>query len=64
MMKAVMAQLDKRKLLDNTVIVMASDNGMPFPRAKSNLYVFGVRVPLGIQWRGRIAAGQNSAAVI
>lgn len=36
--------------LDNTIVVMTSDHGMPFPRAKSNLYDSGVRVPLAIRY--------------
>ena len=32
--------------LENTIIVVTSDNGMPFPRAKANLYDHGSRVPL------------------
>lgn len=36
--------------LENTIIVATGDNGMPFPRSKSNLYDSGVRVPLAIRW--------------
>ena len=36
--------------LDNTLIVVTSDNGMPFPRAKASLYDFGTRMPLAIRW--------------
>ena len=36
--------------LENTVIVVTSDNGMPFPRAKSNNYDSGVRVPFAMAW--------------
>jgi arylsulfatase A-like enzyme len=32
--------------LDNTLVVITSDNGMPFPRAKANLYDLGSRMPL------------------
>ena len=39
-------------VLDNTIIIITSDNGMPFPRAKGNLYDLGTRVPL-IIWSGR-----------
>jgi arylsulfatase A-like enzyme len=35
--------------LENTIIVMTGDHGMPFPRCKSNLYDMGVRVPLAIR---------------
>jgi arylsulfatase A-like enzyme len=34
----------------NTMVIMTSDNGMPFPRAKANLYDAGTRVPLAIRW--------------
>ena len=36
--------------LENTIIVITSDNGMPFPRAKATLYDLGVKVPLAIKW--------------
>jgi uncharacterized sulfatase len=40
--------------LDNTLIVATSDNGMPFPRAKANLYDLGVRMPLAVSWADRV----------
>ncbi len=43
--------------LDNTIIVMTSDNGMPFPRAKANLYDYGTRMPLAIRWPEKIKPG-------
>ncbi len=42
--------------LDNTLIIMTSDNGMPFPRSKANLYDFGTRMPLVLRWPSRINA--------
>lgn len=36
--------------LENTVIIVTSDNGMSFPRAKANSYEYGVRVPLAIRY--------------
>ena len=38
--------LKKSGRLNNTIIVVSSDNGMPFPHAKANLYDHGTRVPL------------------
>lgn len=32
--------------LENTIIVVTADNGMPFPRAKINNYEYGVHMPL------------------
>jgi N-sulfoglucosamine sulfohydrolase len=53
----MLALLEHIGELDNTIVVMTSDNGMPFPRCKSNLYDFGVRVPLVVRW------GSNSRVV-
>mgnify|MGYP000023540243 CR=1 FL=1 len=50
--------LEKRGELDNTLIAVTSDNGMAFPRAKGNLYDFGVRVPLAIRWGSRLRGGR------
>lgn len=46
--------LEEGGMLENTLIVITSDNGMPFPRAKANLYDLGTRLPLIIAWKGRI----------
>ncbi len=54
----ILATLQKEGLLENTIVVMTSDNGMPFPRAKANLYDYGTRMPLAIYWKGRIEGGQ------
>ena len=43
--------LEERGLLDNTVIVMTSDNGMPFPRCKAQEYEYASHMPLAIMWR-------------
>jgi N-sulfoglucosamine sulfohydrolase len=42
--------LEKAGELDNTLVVVTSDNGMPFPRAKATLYDYGTRMPLAIRW--------------
>lgn len=44
------ASLEERGLLDNTIVVVTSDHGMPFPRAKASLYDHGSQVPLAIRW--------------
>jgi N-sulfoglucosamine sulfohydrolase len=40
--------------LDRTLVVVTSDNGMPFPRAKVNLYDRGVHMPLAMRWGSRL----------
>lgn len=47
--------LKKNNKLDNTIIIVASDNGMPFPHAKANLYDYGTRVPLIICGSAKMA---------
>jgi arylsulfatase A-like enzyme len=54
----IIGQLERAGELDNTLIVMTSDNGMPFPRAKANLYDAGTHMPLAIRWDAHIAAGK------
>lgn len=44
--------LKEKGELENTVFIITSDNGMPFPRAKSNLYDYGTRLPLAISFPG------------
>ncbi|MDH3585382.1 MAG: sulfatase-like hydrolase/transferase, partial [Phycisphaerae bacterium] len=46
----MLADLQRLGELDNTIVVLAGDNGMPFPRAKATLYDAGTRVPLVIRW--------------
>ncbi|MEQ8704549.1 MAG: GH92 family glycosyl hydrolase [Phaeodactylibacter sp.] len=53
-------ELEKRGLLDNTIIVITSDNGMPFPRSKANLYDYGTRVPLAIYWKGQLQPARET----
>ncbi len=40
--------------LDNTIIVVTGDHGMPFPRCKGNVYDCGSRVPLAIRWGAKV----------
>ena len=50
MVARAMALLEKRGLLDDTIVVVTSDHGMPFPRGKATVYDDGSRVPLAIRW--------------
>ncbi|MBY0507165.1 MAG: sulfatase [Bryobacteraceae bacterium] len=49
--------LEDRGLLEDTLIVATSDNGMPFPRAKVSLYDGGVHMPLAMRWGRNIRPG-------
>lgn len=50
--------------LDNTLVVVTSDNGMAFPRAKANGYEFGIHVPMAVRWGDRIEPGQQTDVLI
>ena len=40
--------------LDNTLVVVTSDNGMPFPRVKGQEYELSSHLPLAIMWKNGI----------
>ncbi len=46
----MIATLEERGELENTIIVITSDNGMPFPKAKGNAYLYSHHLPLAIMW--------------
>ena len=50
--------LEKSGELENTLIVVTSDNGMAFPRAKANAYEYGIHMPLAICWPAKIPGGR------
>ncbi|MDX2245765.1 MAG: sulfatase-like hydrolase/transferase [Bacteroidia bacterium] len=55
----IIKTLEKHGELDNTVILVTADNGMPFPRAKAELYEYGVHVPLAIRWAKSVSGGKK-----
>lgn len=54
----MLSQLEARGELDNTIVVVTSDNGMAFPRAKASVYEYGAHMPLAIRWGARVSAGR------
>jgi arylsulfatase A-like enzyme len=55
----IIRTLEAAGQLDNTFIVWTSDNGMPFPRAKANLYDGGSHVPLAVRFPETVKAGRT-----
>jgi arylsulfatase A-like enzyme len=53
----ILALLERRGELDNTLVIVTSDNGMPFPRAKATVYDGGAHVPLAMRWPAGVRAG-------
>jgi arylsulfatase A-like enzyme len=56
---AILAALERDGRLDNTIVVWTGDNGMPFPRAKANVYDGGTHVPLAIRYPPRVKGGRT-----
>ena len=52
-------KLEELGELENTIVIVTSDNGMPFPRAKANNYEFGTHMPLAISWPAKIKGGRS-----
>lgn len=44
--------------LDNTIVVVTSDNGMAFPRVKGQMYEADFRLPLAIRWKRGCIGGR------
>ncbi len=69
----LIAYLKQRDVLDNTIIVFMSDNGgnsenlskggtrhtqnSPLREGKASCYEAGIRVPMVVYWKGKVAAG-------
>ena len=56
--------LEQAGELDNTIIIVTSDNGMQFPYAIANCYEYGIHVPLAISWPAKIKKGRFSEDMI
>jgi N-sulfoglucosamine sulfohydrolase len=61
---AMIDLLERRGELTNTIVIYTSDNGMPFPRCKANLYDAGTRMPLAVRWPGKVKAGTKVDALV
>jgi len=46
----MIAKLEETGELENTIIIVTADNGMPFPRIKGDIYEYSHHLPLAIMW--------------
>lgn len=60
----VMAELDRQGVADNTLVLFISDNGMPFPRAKTTVYDSGIRTPFILRFPGMVSPGGVSSRLV
>lgn len=56
---AILELLEARGELANTLVIVTADNGTSLPRAKANVYDWGVHVPLAMMWPARVPAGRT-----
>ena len=60
----VLLELDRQQIANNTLVLVISDNGRPFPYCKTMVHVPGVRTPFIMRWPAKIASGSVSASVV
>ena len=71
-MGQVMDALDRKGVLDNTLIVFLNDNGglveaggnEPYRGLKGSYFEGGIRVPAALRWPGHIPSGSESDALL
>lgn len=60
----VLAELERQRIAEETLVIFLSDNGRPFPRCKTTLYDSGIKTPLIARWPGHIAAGRRCGRLV
>ena len=61
----MLARLEELGELDNTLVIVTSDNGMPFPRAKGTQYEYAHHMPLAMMWpQGVNSPGRREAVYV
>lgn len=60
----VLEDLEKRDLLDKTLIIVTADHGPTYGRGKLNLYELGMHVPMIVRWPGLTEPGTRSEALV
>jgi uncharacterized sulfatase len=49
-LQRMLEYLEETGELENTIVIVTADNGMPFPRAKANCYEYGIHVPFAVRY--------------
>ncbi|MEM7396825.1 MAG: sulfatase, partial [Verrucomicrobiota bacterium] len=60
----VVEELKKQKVLEHTFIVVAADNGRPFPRCKARLYDSGIKTPWVVHYPDVIKTPSVSQSLV
>jgi arylsulfatase A-like enzyme len=56
---SMLKTLEERGELENTLVIVTSDNGCPFPRVKGQMYDDDFRLPFAAMWPAQIKAGRS-----
>lgn len=59
----VMAELKNQGVDENTLVIYMTDNGRPFPRAKTRMYDSGIKTPFIVRWPDMLEKGTTDALV-
>jgi uncharacterized sulfatase len=57
-LRRMLEYLEEKGELDNTIVIVTGDNGMPFPRAKANCYEYGIHVPFAVRYPKEYPGGR------
>ncbi len=57
-LQRMLTYLEEIGELENTIVMVTADNGMPFPRAKANGYEYGVHVPFAVRFPKNFPGGR------
>lgn len=57
-LERMLTYLEQIGELENTIVLVTSDNGMAFPRAKANGYEFGIHVPFAVRFPKKFPGGR------
>ncbi|MFC1652238.1 sulfatase [Planctomycetota bacterium] len=60
----VTTELKRQGVLDNTMIVIAADNGRPFPRCKARLFDSGIKTPWVVHYPKMIKSPSVSKSLV
>ncbi len=58
-LQRMLEYLESTGELENTIVIVTSDNGMPFPRTKANCYEYGIHVPFAIRFPKAFPGGRQ-----
>ncbi len=54
----MLQELERIGELDHTLVIVTSDNGMPFPRVKGQMYEQDFHLPLAMSWKEQVPGGR------